>query len=231
MLSKMESSPSLVGTLLDTPSVRITGWFVKSVFLTLMIALIAGVSPASARSKILVMGDSISAAYGIQRDAGWVALLDRRLSETASPWQVVNASISGETTGGGLARLPKALEAHDPEIVIIELGGNDGLRGYPVSRIRENLDKLVELAVTGGRRVLLLGMRIPPNYGPRYTRAFEDMYRDVAEAHGVRFVPFILEAVALNPGLMQDDGIHPTAEAQQKLLDSVWPELQQVLDG
>ncbi len=177
------------------------------------------------------MGDSISAAYGIQRDAGWVALLDARLSETASPWQVVNASISGETTGGGLARLPKALEAHDPEIVIIELGGNDGLRGYPVSRIRENLDKLVALAVAGGRRVLLLGMRIPPNYGPRYTSAFEAMYRDVAKAHDVRFVPFILEAVALNPGLMQDDGIHPTAEAQPKLLDSVWPELQRVLDG
>jgi acyl-CoA thioesterase-1 len=208
-----------------------TGWFVKSVFLTLMITLIAGVSPASARSKILVMGDSISAAYGIQRDAGWVALLDQRLSETATPWEVINASISGETTGGGLARLPKALEAHDPEIVIIELGGNDGLRGYPVSRIRENLDKLVELAVAGGRRVLLLGMRIPPNYGPRYTRAFEAMYRDVADAHGVRFVPFILEAVALHPGLMQDDGIHPTAEAQPKLLDSVWPELQRVLDG
>ncbi|NIP15144.1 MAG: arylesterase [Pseudomonadales bacterium] len=196
-----------------------------------MITLIAGISPASARSKILVMGDSISAAYGIQRDAGWVALLDARLSETASPWQVVNASISGETTGGGLARLPKALEAHDPEIVIIELGGNDGLRGYPVSRIRENLDKLVALAVAGGRRVLLLGMRIPPNYGPRYTSAFEAMYRDVAKAHDVRFVPFILEAVALNPGLMQDDGIHPTAEAQPKLLDSVWPELQRVLDG
>jgi acyl-CoA thioesterase-1 len=208
-----------------------TGWFVKSVFLTLMITLIAGVSPASARSKILVMGDSISAAYGIQRDAGWVALLDQRLSETATRWEVINASISGETTGGGLARLPKALEAHDPEIVIIELGGNDGLRGYPVSRIRENLDKLVELAVAGGRRVLLLGMRIPPNYGPRYTRAFEAMYRDVADAHGVRFVPFILEAVALHPGLMQDDGIHPTAEAQPKLLDSVWPELQRVLDG
>lgn len=208
-----------------------TAWFVKSVFLTLLIALIAGISPASARSKILVMGDSISAGYGIQRDAGWVALLDERLSETASTWQVINASISGETTGGGLARLPKALEVHDPAVVIIELGGNDGLRGYPVSRIRENLHQLVGLAVAGGRRVLLLGMRIPPNYGPRYTSAFEAMYRDVAEAHDVRFVPFILEAVALNPGLMQDDGIHPTAEAQPKLLDSVWTELQSLLEG
>jgi acyl-CoA thioesterase-1 len=201
-----------------------TNWLVKSVVLILMFPLMAGVTPAGARTKILVMGDSISAAYGIQREAGWVALLDERLGELESPWQVVNASISGETTGGGLARLPNALEAHDPGIVIIELGGNDGLRGYPVARIRDNLDQLVALAKAQSRNVLLLGIQIPPNYGPRYTTAFASMYREIAAEREVPFVPFLLENVALTPTMMQNDGIHPTAEAQSQLLDVIWAE-------
>jgi len=177
------------------------------------------------------MGDSISAAYGIQREAGWVALLDKRLDAMASPWEVINASVSGETTGGGLARLPSALAAHDPGIVIIELGGNDGLRGYPLASIRENLDRLVTLAKRDDREVLLLGMQIPPNYGPRYANAFAAMYREVAERCNVPLVPFLLDSVALTPSLMQSDGIHPTAAAQPLLLDNIWTKLAALLEG
>ena len=196
----------------------------------LLLPLTAGAAPADARTNILVMGDSISAAYGIQREAGWVALLEDRLGALDSPWQVVNASISGETTGGGLARLSNALAAHDPGIVIIELGGNDGLRGYPVARIRDNLDQLVALSTAQSRNVLLLGIQIPPNYGPRYTNAFASMYREIAAQRNVPFVPFLLERVALTPTLMQNDGIHPTAEAQPQLLDTIWTELAVMLN-
>ena len=195
----------------------------------ILLPLTAGAASAIARTKILVMGDSISAAYGIQRTAGWVALLDQRLGELEAGWQVVNASISGETTGGGLARLPNALAAHDPAIVIIELGGNDGLRGYPVAKIRNNLDQLVALAKADDRVVLLLGIQIPPNYGPRYTDAFAAMYLEIAERRNVAVIPFLLEKVALTPTLMQNDGIHPTAEAQPQLLETVWPALESLL--
>ena len=195
----------------------------------ILLPLTAGAASAVARTKILVMGDSISAAYGIQRTAGWVALLDQRLGELEAGWQVVNASISGETTGGGLARLPNALAAHDPAIVIIELGGNDGLRGYPVAKIRNNLDQLVALAKADDRVVLLLGIQIPPNYGPRYTDAFAAMYLEIAERRNVAVIPFLLEKVALTPTLMQNDGIHPTAEAQPQLLETVWPALESLL--
>ena len=195
----------------------------------ILLPLTAGAASAIARTKILVMGDSISAAYGIQRTAGWVALLDQRLGELEAGWQVVNASISGETTGGGLARLPNALAAHDPAIVIIELGGNDGLRGYPVAKIHNNLDQLVALAKADDRVVLLLGIRIPPNYGPRYTDAFAAMYLEIAERRHVAVIPFLLEKVALTPTLMQNDGIHPTAEAQPQLLETVWPTLVSLL--
>lgn len=187
--------------------------------------------PPGTGPTVLVLGDSISAGYGIQREQGWVYRLRKRLAEEGAGWQVVNASISGETTGGGLARLPKELDTHDPAVVIIELGGNDGLRGYPVQTIRQNLSRMVELARDAGSRVLLLGMQIPPNYGPRYTRAFTATFEDVAEDHGVPLVPFLLEQVALEPGLMQDDGIHPTAEAQSLLLEAVWPHLAPLLEG
>lgn len=183
----------------------------------------------AAGSTILVLGDSISAAYGIQREQGWVQQLADRVGDLETPWRVVNASLSGETTGGGLARLPGALTDHRPEVVIIELGGNDGLRGYPVDRIRDNLTDMVRLAQEAGSRVLLVGIEIPPNYGPRYTRAFAAVFREVAQARSVPLVPFILEQVALQPELMQDDGIHPTADAQPLLLDTVWPYLADVL--
>ncbi len=181
--------------------------------------------------RILVMGDSISAAYGIQRDEGWVYLLEQRLAARGGRWQVVNASVSGETTGGGLARLPQAIETHDPAIVIIELGGNDALRGYPITRIRDNLAAMTELARADNRRVMLVGMQIPPNYGPRYTRGFAALFADVAEDSETVLVPFLLQDVALEPGLMQDDGIHPTAAAQPMLLETLWPYLEPLLES
>ncbi|HEX7034545.1 MAG TPA: arylesterase [Pseudomonadales bacterium] len=187
--------------------------------------------PESAESTILVLGDSISAGYGIQRERSWVEQLGVRLDVEGSGWRVINASVSGETTAGGLARLPDALERHQPDVVIIELGGNDGLRGYPIASIRDNLSRMVALARDAGCRVLLVGMQIPPNYGPRYTRAFVEVFAEVAEEHDVPLVPFLLEDVALRPGLMQADGIHPTAEAQEMLLDTVWPHLAPLLEG
>lgn len=182
---------------------------------------------AAGRGTVLVFGDSISAGYGIQREEGWVALLAERLPD----WQVVNASVSGETTGGGLARLPEALARHQPDLVILELGGNDALRGYPVARIRDNLREMVRLARAEADEVLLLGMQIPPNYGPRYTREFAQAFQDVAEAEAVTLVPFFLQQVALEPALMQDDGIHPTADAQPLLLEALWPTLAPLLEA
>jgi acyl-CoA thioesterase-1 len=171
---------------------------------------------AAARADtVLVLGDSIGAAFGLRPEQGWVAKLRDRLGPQHT---VVNASVSGETTGGGLARLPALLERHEPDVVVVELGGNDGLRGYPLGRIRANLDALVERSWTTGARVLLLGMRIPPNYGPRYADGFHALFAAVADDRdGVALVPFFLEGVAAEPGMMQADGIHPTAAAQERL--------------
>ncbi|MCR9261969.1 MAG: arylesterase [Pseudomonadaceae bacterium] len=188
-----------------------------------------GEQPAKADSEdrraIVVLGDSISASYGIQREQGWVHLLDTALAQREESWFAVNASISGETTGGGYARLAGVLAEHNPEIVIIELGGNDGLRGYPVEKIRENLRGMVDLVNASGAIPIIVAMRIPPNYGPRYTRAFDSVFGEVAEEKGTAYVPFLLEEVALADNMMQEDGIHPTAEAQPLLLDAVWEEL------
>lgn len=178
---------------------------------------------------IMVLGDSISAAYGIQREAGWVALLEQRLHETHPEARVVNTSISGETTDGGLTRLPAALAQHKPRIVILELGGNDGLRGYPVMKLRENLQKMIDLSIAANATPLLVGMQIPPNYGARYTTAFRDTFSTLATTNRIPVVPFLLEGVALRPGLMQRDGIHPTAQAQPAMLDKVWQVLQPLL--
>ena len=180
-------------------------------------------------ATILVFGDSISAAYGIQRDQGWVALLEHRLAGHGPEYQVVNASMSGETTGGGLARLPKALAEHDPDLLIIELGGNDGLRGYPVANIHRNLARMIETANPRHRDVLLVAMQIPPNYGPRYTQAFRDVFTDLSETYDVTLADDFIEAVALEPELMQDDGIHPTAAGQPLLLDALWPTIKRLL--
>ncbi|MBU6377171.1 MAG: arylesterase [Gammaproteobacteria bacterium] len=178
---------------------------------------------------ILVLGDSISAGYGLANGEGWVALLQARLKTQGYGYRVVNASVTGETTTGGLARLPRALTLHRPQIVIIELGGNDGLRALPLETSRRNLEKIIEAARGAGAKVLLLGMKIPPNYGPRYSTGFEQTFRDLARRYRLPFEPFFLEKIALQPGMMQADGIHPTAKAQPVMLDTVWPVLKPLL--
>jgi acyl-CoA thioesterase I len=186
---------------------------------------------AISNSAILVLGDSLSAGYGISVEQGWVALLQARLRAKGYGYRVVNASASGETTGGGLARLPRALSMHQPRVVIVELGANDGLRGLPVADIRANLDAIVERSQQAGARILLVGMRIPPNYGPVYGNAFRALFADVAARHEVPLVPFLLQSVALNEAMMQEDRLHPNAAAQPKLLDTVWPQLEPLLRG
>ena len=175
--------------------------------------------------RILVFGDSLSAAYRIDEQSGWVALLQQRLDEQGMPFRVINASVSGETTVGGAARLPAMLETHQPDIVILELGGNDGLRGLPVTSITQNLQHMIELSQASDAQVLLIGIQIPPNYGPRYTTPFYQQYQELADRYDLNLIPFLLEGIADNRALMQDDGIHPTAEAQPMVLDIVWPAL------
>lgn len=178
----------------------------------------------------MIVGDSLSAAHGVQTEDAWVTLLKHRLDEEGlDRWQVVNASIGGETTDGGLRRLPELLDQNDPSIVVIELGGNDGLRGFPPNVIRRNLSSMVDQAKEAGARVLLVGMQIPPNYGQRYTRAFADIYPELAEQHGTELVPFFLDGVYDQEGMMQEDGIHPSKKAQGQLLDNVWPVLEPML--
>lgn len=192
-------------------------------FFATALCLAAEDTRTAAKTTILVIGDSLSAGYGIRAEESWVNLLQERLG---SAYQVVNASISGDTTGGGRARIGKTLAAHAPDIVIIELGGNDGLRGLPIETIRDNLTAMAEAVVAADAQPVLAGMLMPPNLGPRYTEAFQRVYEEVAESTGAALVPFLLEGVALSEeDLMQDDGIHPTAAAQVRLLDNVWREL------
>jgi acyl-CoA thioesterase-1 len=206
---------------------------VKRIFV-LLILWLAAVSanadtPAQAPT-ILVFGDSISAGYGLARvEQGWVALLQAKLREQGYGYAVVNASVTGETTAGGLARLPRALSLHHPALVILELGGNDGLRALPVDQMRANLSRMIELSAAAGAQVLLLGMRIPPNYGPQYTAQFSQAYADLAHDQHLPVVPFLLKDVALKADLMQADGIHPNESGQPHLLDSVWPTLAPLL--
>jgi acyl-CoA thioesterase-1 len=197
--------------------------------LCLAAVLAPGVGRGAAAPTILVLGDSLSAAYGIRLEQGWVALLDARLKQEGYGHRVVNASASGETTGGALARLPRALERHRPAVVVIELGGNDGLRGLPIADVRANLDRLIRVSREGGAEVLLVGMRIPPNYGPTYTREFHALFSELAKRHKVALVPFLLDGVALDDSLMQEDGLHPNAAAQPRLLAQVWPKLEPLL--
>lgn len=184
--------------------------------------------PASAQN-ILLVGDSISAAFGLEIEQGWVTLLEQRLAEENYPHEVINASVSGDTTAGGLARLPALLEQVKPALVVIELGGNDGLRALPTANMQQNLSAMVALARNAGADVILLGMRIPPNYGPRYSDAFEKVFIEVADEHDAALVPFLLEGVGGVEGLMQGDGVHPTAAAQSILLDNAWPSIRQWL--
>lgn len=188
-------------------------------------------TPGTEDPTVLVFGDSLSAGYGIDVDQSWPALLQTRLAEEGYEHRVVNASISGETTEGGATRIATALDEFDPDLVILELGGNDGLRGFPPRRIRDNMARIIEQSRAAGAEVVLLGIRIPTNYGPRYTTMFEDVYRQLAEEFGVPWIEFFMDGVALNDELMQDDGIHPTAEAQPRLLDNAWPIISDALAG
>jgi acyl-CoA thioesterase-1 len=185
--------------------------------------------PAAFAGTVLVVGDSISAAFGLDTREGWVALLEQRLAEEGFDQQVINASISGDTSAGGAARLPALLAEHQPELVIIELGGNDGLRGQPPAQLQQNLAAMVQASQKAGAKVLILGMRLPPNYGVRYTTAFAEVFPKVAHETGSALVPFVLEGIGGVPSMVQSDGIHPTAEAQPKLLDNVWPALKPLL--
>ncbi len=179
--------------------------------------------------SIMILGDSLSDAYGISQQQGWVNLLRNRLEEQEVKASVINASSSGETTRGGYARLPDLLSKHDPSLVIIELGGNDGLRGIPPGEIETNLNRMIELSQNNGSRVLILGVRIPPNYGAAYTTRFHQVYTRTAEQQNIPLVPSFLQDIAENPQLMQDDGVHPKAEAQPRMLDNVWPTLAELL--
>jgi acyl-CoA thioesterase-1 len=191
--------------------------------------LIALGAEAAARRTILVFGDSLSAAYGLAPEQGWVAMLAQRLRSQGYGYQIVNASESGETSGGGLERLPRALELHHPQLVILELGANDGLRALPPPELRGNLERMVRLSQRSGARVLLVGIRLPPNYGPRYTQEFERIFPDLANQYHLPLVPFLLDKVALDPALMQPDGMHPNARGEAPVLDTVWAYLEPLL--
>jgi acyl-CoA thioesterase I len=197
--------------------------------LALLVLIVATASAHAEAPVILVFGDSISAGYGLPLEQGWVELLRTRLKSQGYGYQVVNASVSGETTAGGLARLPRALELHHPSIVILELGGNDGLRGLPVAQMRSNLSQMANLSAAAGAKILLLGMRMPPNYGPEYTKDFAMVFSDLAAEKKAPLVPFLLTNIALSPELLQADDIHPNAQGQPILLDNVWPTLKPLL--
>jgi acyl-CoA thioesterase-1 len=198
-------------------------------FLTLLMLTVTAAAQAANAPTVLVFGDSLSAGYGIDVDQSWPALLQSRLESQGYEHRVINASISGETTEGGVTRILSTLENFSPELVILELGGNDGLRGFPPERMRANLQTIIETVKASGAAVVMLGIRIPTNYGPRYTGAFENVYRELADQLGVLWIEFFMEGIALDEDLMQDDGIHPNAEAQSILLDNAWPIVRQAL--
>lgn len=191
-------------------------------------ALLAFAVPAQAAARtLLVFGDSLSAAYGLSTNQGWVHLLAERAASLG--WRVVNASISGETTAGGLRRLPEDLKRHRPAVVVIALGANDALRGQPIAAIRGNLDKMIQISRKARAEPVLAGMMIPPNYGIDYAAQFRDLYAELAAKHRIPGVPFLLEGVADKPELFQPDQLHPVASAQRRILDNVWPAIEPLL--
>jgi acyl-CoA thioesterase-1 len=196
--------------------------------LSCLLLLFVGATPLQAKT-LLVLGDSLSAAYGIPQSQGWVSLLEQELKQRGSHWRVVNASISGETSSGGVSRLPRLLRDYQPDLLLLELGANDGLRGTPLRVMEQNLRRMIELGRAADAQVLLIGIRIPPNYGPRYTERFYQIYPRLAKEYDLPLVPFLLEQVALDPRLMQRDRLHPTAEAQPILLQTVWKQLAPLL--
>ena len=202
--------------------------YVRSIALSAL--LLIALPVLANQNTVLVLGDSLSAAYGVPSETAWVELLRDRIESQDLDWTVVNASIGGETTDGGLRRLPGLLETHDPTIVIIELGGNDGLRGFPPNVIESNLANMIEQVRDTGATPLLVGMQIPPNYGQRYTTMFADIFPTLSDRYNTVLVPFFLDGIYDQDGLMQGDGIHPTEEAQPRLLDNIWPKLEPLLN-
>ncbi|MGC8121880.1 arylesterase [Marinobacter sp. VGCF2001] len=197
--------------------------------IALSMLLLLALPAAASQNTVLVLGDSLSAAYGVPSQTAWVELLRNRLDSQGLKWEVINASISGETTDGGLRRLPGLLESHTPGVVIIELGGNDGLRGFPPNVIESNLANMIKQVRNSGATPLLVGMQIPPNYGQRYTSLFANIYPSLSDQFDTVLVPFFLKGIYNRKELMQDDGIHPTEAAQPKLLDNIWPTLKPLL--
>ncbi|WP_455209950.1 arylesterase [Kaarinaea lacus] len=206
-------------------------------FLSVVVCLFFSFSSAAASETenkfhpptIVVFGDSLSSAFGIDQNEGWVHLLQQRLSTRYYLANVINASISGETTQGGLSRIAQVLDSHQPDIVLLELGGNDGLQGLPLSLMKDNLERIIQIIQSKNTKILLVGIHLPPNYGKFYTQQFHQTYVELAQKHDLSFVPFLLEGVATNLELMQDDGIHPKANAQKQILDNVWPHLKKMI--
>lgn len=204
------------------------GWITASLLILGVLALHSALqaAPAAAPAQtILVFGDSVSAGYGMRVEQGWVALLQKKLRQAGYAWQVVNASVSGETTEGGKARLPRALKLHKPQIVILELGANDGLRGLPLEGMRTNLEAMVATIRESGAQVLLVSVPLPANYGKRYTEGFQTVFRLLSERNALALVPFVIDNPAARKALLQSDGLHPNARAQPRLRDAVWPAL------
>lgn len=195
----------------------------------MVVVLWTAASSAATAHTILVLGDSLSSGHGIDEREGWVSLLRQKLEDNGYSYEVVNASVSGDTTQDGLSRLDSALRRHHPDIVVVELGGNDGLRAFSIDAIRANLSRILQTVRASGARIVLAGMRMPPNYGPAYTDAFEHLYPALAKKFGAALVPFFMQGVATRPDLMQDDGIHPNAKGQPLLLANVWPVLEPLL--
>jgi acyl-CoA thioesterase-1 len=211
---------------------RFGSWRRRSVLAALVAATFAVAVPAATPPVILVVGDSLSAEYGLKRGSGWVALMEQRLAQEKIPARVVNASISGDTTSGGRSRLPALLAQHKPTHVVIELGANDALRGLPVAGTEDNLAAMTQAAQKAGARVLVVGMQVPPNYGTDYTKKFAALFPKVAKQYGAGLVPFLLQGVADAPdarSLFQSDGMHPVAQAHPRILENVWPEMKKLL--
>jgi acyl-CoA thioesterase-1 len=206
-------------------------WLRKLLCISLLgFSFVACITHANAANpKILVYGDSLSAAYGVAKSQGWVAFLQKKLADQHYQYDVINASISGETTSGGLTRLTTTLAKTKPNIIILELGANDGLRGLPVNEMSANLNTMITQSKKANVKVLLVGMKIPPNYGPKYTESFSNTYPQLGQRHKVLLVPFMLENIAAKPNLIQDDGLHPNVLGQPIMLDNIWPKLQTML--
>jgi acyl-CoA thioesterase-1 len=234
MPDRISSMPAAVLTRFPSPlaatMVVFSAGIMKLNVLLVLVLLLGNPAHAVASETILLVGDSLSAAYGIAVDAGWVALLQRRLQSQQYPYRLVNASISGDTTANALARLPAALDRHQPAIVILQLGGNDGLRGFPLQDLKNNLAAMLEQVADRKARSLLLGVHLPPNYGPRYTERFHAVYHELAVETGAALVPSLVDGIGTRSELMQPDGIHPNLAAQPVIAERVWAVLQPLLD-